>query len=372
MDHSHVNALNHYQGIPRIITPDNCKTAVITPKYYEPVINSAYWELAQHYGFAIIPARSWKPKDKPVIEYSVGWLETWLLGKLRNQFFFSFAELNSAISGHIRELSLREFKQREGSRYSEFIKVDKPALRPLPPHKYEVADVVKRKVGDNYHLKCCAMHSRWNDKATQFLNALQKESDVRKKTVLTLALFTGLRRAELCGLAWNDIDFIGGKVNVRRTSQHIQGQGIIETSTKTKSSTRSIRVSSFVTDQLEEYKRWWIDYRFSLGDLWNGDQDRERLFIKCDGRPLFPSTVNYWLTKFLDRNNLPYFTPHALRHTFATLQLANGVDIRTLQSRTGHAQASTLLNVYAHAIESAEDRATQVLDDVLLPALKKA
>jgi len=150
---AHVNALNHYQGVPRIITPDNCKTAVITPKYYEPKFNSAYWELAQHYCVAIIPARSQKPKDKPAVEYSVGWLETWLLGKLRNQYFFSFAELNKEVFKHIRELSLRDFTQREGSRHSEYVRIDKPAMRPLPPHKFEIADVVKRKVGDNYHLE---------------------------------------------------------------------------------------------------------------------------------------------------------------------------------------------------------------------------
>ena len=150
---AHVNALSHYQGVPRIITPDNCKTAVITPKYYEPTINSTYWELAQHYGVAIVPARSWKPKDKPVVEYSVGWLETWLLGKLRGQYFFSFIELNKEVARLVSELSMKEFKKREGSRHSEFIRVDKPALQPLPPHKFEIADVVKRKVGDNYHLE---------------------------------------------------------------------------------------------------------------------------------------------------------------------------------------------------------------------------
>jgi len=60
---AHVNAVNHYGGVPRIITPDCCKTAVITPKYYEPIINSAFWEFAQHYGVAIVPARVKRPKD---------------------------------------------------------------------------------------------------------------------------------------------------------------------------------------------------------------------------------------------------------------------------------------------------------------------
>jgi len=150
---ANVNALHYYGGIPRVIVPDNCKTAVKTPKYYEPVINSAYWEFAQHYEVAIVPARSRKPKDKPVVEETVGWLETWLLGKLRNQTFFSFHELNKTILKYLGELSARPFQKREGSRQSEFIKIDKPALRTLPTYKFEIADVVTRNVGDNYHIE---------------------------------------------------------------------------------------------------------------------------------------------------------------------------------------------------------------------------
>jgi len=148
-----VNALHYYGGTPRLITPDNCKTAVKTPKYYEPVINTAYWELAQHYEVAIIPARTRKPKDKPVVEQTVGWLETWLLGKLRNQKFFSFNELNKAIRKYLHELSRKPFQKREGSRWSDFQDIDKPALRPLPSQRYEIADIVSRRVGDNYHLE---------------------------------------------------------------------------------------------------------------------------------------------------------------------------------------------------------------------------
>jgi len=150
---ANVNALNYYGGTPRIIVPDNCKTAVKTPKYYEPIINSAYWELAQHYEVAIVPTRIRKPKDKPAVEQTVGYLETWLLEWLRGQEFFSFAELNKAIRIRIGELSKRPFQKREGSRYSEFVKIDKPALGKLPRHKYEIADVKSKRVGDNYHLE---------------------------------------------------------------------------------------------------------------------------------------------------------------------------------------------------------------------------
>ena len=150
---ANVNALEHYGGIPKIITPDNCTTAVKRAKYYEPVINSAYWEFALHYKVAILPARVRKPRDKSLAEQSVGWLETWLLGKLRNQQFFSFAELNLAIAEYLIELSDRPYKKLEGTRRSVFEQTDKPMLRPLPEQRYEIADVIIKKLGDNYHLE---------------------------------------------------------------------------------------------------------------------------------------------------------------------------------------------------------------------------
>jgi transposase len=155
---AHVNALKYYGGVPRIITPDNCKTAVKTPKYYEPTLHTSYWELSQHYGVAITPARVRKPQDKPAVEQGVGWLETWLLGKLRNQIFFGYPELNRAILKLLQEISRRPFQKREGSRYSEFMRIDKPALRPLPRDRFELADIMKKRVGDNYHLEYDGFH----------------------------------------------------------------------------------------------------------------------------------------------------------------------------------------------------------------------
>ena len=150
---ANIHALEYMGGIPRVIVPDNLKTAVTKPNYYDPKLNPAYWEMAKHYGVAVIPARVRKPKDKSVVEGSVGWLETWLLEWLRGQRFFSFAELNREIVKRVKILAARPFQSRSGSRAGEFEEFDKPALRPLPMARFEQAAYVTRRVPDNYHVE---------------------------------------------------------------------------------------------------------------------------------------------------------------------------------------------------------------------------
>lgn len=130
----------------------SCKTAISKPQYYDPVINPGYWEWAKYYGVAVIPARIREPQDKPVVEESVRWLETWLLGWLRNQHFFSFEELNKAVLDRVHTLCLKPYQKRPGSRQSVFLEVDKPALRPLPAVRYEQAVFKTKILPDNYHV----------------------------------------------------------------------------------------------------------------------------------------------------------------------------------------------------------------------------
>jgi transposase len=149
----HINAFNYYGGTSLILKPDNCKTAVTKPHHYEPIINPAYWELAKYYNLAVIPARIKRPKDKAQVESSIGWLETWLLGWLEGQIFFSFAELNQEIRKRLEMLVERPFKERPGSRLSNFIEYDQPKLRPLPAKSFEAAEMLLKRVPDNYHVE---------------------------------------------------------------------------------------------------------------------------------------------------------------------------------------------------------------------------
>jgi len=128
---AHVNCLKYLGGIPKVIVPDNCKTATTKPSYYDPAINCFYWNFATHYEVAILSARIREPKDKASEESSIGWLETWLLEWLRGKQFFSFAALNNEIQERIKELVQRPFQKRKGSRQSIFEAIDKPALKNL-------------------------------------------------------------------------------------------------------------------------------------------------------------------------------------------------------------------------------------------------
>jgi len=199
--------------------------------------------------------------------------------------------------------------------------------------------------------------------AKQVLKLALKEKDIRKKACIILALFTGARQAEIRGLSWDDIDVENELIHIKRTSNYEAGKGMIEAETKNTSSVRAIQIPEFALEVLAEYKSWWLEQKLGCGSKWEGD--KKRLFIQWNGKPISSSTIGKWFGDFTKANNLKHFTPHSLRHTFASLLVASGTDIKTVQSLTGHSQASTLLNVYAHGVDSAKEQAAQNLATAL-------
>jgi integrase len=201
--------------------------------------------------------------------------------------------------------------------------------------------------------------------ARELVQLLLREDDVRVKTCLLLALYSGVRRGELCGLSWHDIDEKNGVIHILRASQYQVGKGVVEVPTKNESSKRVIKLPPFIFDILAQYRKWWAQQKLFNGSRWQGQENR--LFIQSDGKPLQPDTINFWLDKFIEKHGLQRFTPHALRHTFSTLQIMQGVNLRTVAARTGHAQVSTLTDIYSHAIKTADEMAADALDDILTP-----
>ena len=155
---SHVRAFAFFGGVPEIVVPDNLKAGVTHASRYEPELNRAYGELAEHYGVAIIPARVRRPKDKALVEVHVQIVERRLLAPLRDQIFFSLREANEALSASLLVLNTQPFQKRPGSRWTLFTDLDQPALRPLPAQPFEVATWKRTTVGLDYHVELDGHH----------------------------------------------------------------------------------------------------------------------------------------------------------------------------------------------------------------------
>ena len=150
---SHVRALESFGGVPRAIVPDNLKSGVNKAHRYEPELNPAYQDLAEHYGVAILPARVRKPRDKAKVETGVLVVERWILARLRDRRFFSLGELNGAIRELLERLNTRAFKKLAGNRRSRFEELERAALKPLPVRAYEFGEWRKAKVHPDYHIE---------------------------------------------------------------------------------------------------------------------------------------------------------------------------------------------------------------------------
>ncbi|MFZ6742834.1 IS21 family transposase [Undibacterium sp. JH2W] len=150
---ANVNALKYFAGVPKIIVPDNLKSAVSKPDLYEPKIQINYQQFAQHFGVAIVPARVRRPKDKPKVEGAVLLVQRWILLRLRNQTFFSIADLNIEIRKLLEDLNNRPFKKIPGCRRTRYDEIDRPALSPLPAQEFEYSQIRRVLVGPDYHVE---------------------------------------------------------------------------------------------------------------------------------------------------------------------------------------------------------------------------
>jgi transposase len=147
---AHINTFVYNKGVSVLVTPDNCKTAVQTPDYYDPLINKDYGQLAAHYGCSILPARPARPKDKASGENSVKFVETWIIAYLRDERFFSLGELNAAINKRVEHLNAQPFQGFDYSRDDVFFKEELSCLQPLPPEPFELCEWRRSKVNIDY------------------------------------------------------------------------------------------------------------------------------------------------------------------------------------------------------------------------------
>lgn len=186
---SHKRAFSYFGGVPEILVPDNLKSAIKSPCYYEPDINPTYHDLAIHYGTCVIPAHVRKPKHKAKAENGVLVAQRWILAALRNRVFYSLAELNGAIRKLLEKLNSKKMQKMKISRYDFFLEIEKSALKPLPANPYEYSEWKKARVNIDYHFE---VESHYYSVPYQLV---KKEIDIRMTNNTVEAFFKGKRVA---------------------------------------------------------------------------------------------------------------------------------------------------------------------------------
>ena len=189
----------------------------------------------------------------------------------------------------------------------------------------------------------------------QLQSFLREAKDSGVFELYYLELATGLRRGELLGLKWEDIDLERGDLRVKRQIARINGE-VVEAPLKTKNAYRTLPLAADTIDVLEAQRK-------KAGDSpW--------VFPGPTGGPISPDSVLHMLHRVLKRAGLPRVRFHDLRHTFATLALQNGVDVKTVSGMLGHFSAGFTLDTYAHVTTASQRQAARTMGGILSGTLQ--
>lgn len=197
----------------------------------------------------------------------------------------------------------------------------------------------------------------------------ERELPEQMKILFNLAIYGGLRKGELLALEWSDIDFENGTISITKSTSVIRGKQVIK-EPKTKNSKRVVSIPRSLAQRIRFMKIERMRYRLSVGDYWRGG---EWLFIQGNGCQMSYYTPYSVFRRTLSRYNegkpaskrLPPIPFHGLRHTSATLLIAGQQDAKTVAARLGHAQTSTTMNIYVHALKDSDRKAVNAIELVL-------
>jgi len=138
---------------PRLLVPDNLKSAIHKASFYDPEVNRSYGAMASHYAVGILPARPNRPRDKAAVEAGVRFAQSYIIGRLRNVTFFSLAECNAAIAVAVERMNSREMPRLGMSRRQLFEAIERPVMQALPQDDFEYAEWHLARVGIDYHVE---------------------------------------------------------------------------------------------------------------------------------------------------------------------------------------------------------------------------
>lgn len=193
----------------------------------------------------------------------------------------------------------------------------------------------------------------------KLIAAIEQES-IKYETYYKLIIATGMRRGECCGLKWSDVKFHEKSIHIQRNVVKVSHEPIFTKEPKTAAGDRLVYISGEMCSLLREYRReceWHCD-AYEGGKI----TDDDFIFRQISGEPMTPSTFTWRFKLILKKNGLPEkLNVHSLRHTNASLMIANGVDVTTAAGLLGHSQPSTTLDIYSHAFDKNKKKAHEEL-----------
>jgi integrase len=192
------------------------------------------------------------------------------------------------------------------------------------------------------------------EQVARFLDATR---DDRLHAAFRVVLLGGLRRGEVCGLRWADVDRDTGRLHVRRQRIYLGGK-IVETDLKTEKSDRVVRLDAETAEALRAHRRVQLQERLTAGAAY---EDHGWVFADKLGAPLLPKALSYRFRQAVERVGLPVIRLHDGRHTHATLGLAAGVPVKVMSKRLGHSTTAITLDVYGHVLPEMDDEAAALI-----------
>lgn len=199
------------------------------------------------------------------------------------------------------------------------------------------------------------------DDVQKLIQCLNNEP-IKYQALIMLAIDTGMRKGEITGLSWDNVDLDKQSLRVVESTQYISGQGIIEKSPKNESSIRTVAFTRVTADLLRQHKANILKSRLMLGTQW---KNSNKVFVTDLGERIHPDTPYKIFKKLIKKYNLPDISFHALRHTSVSLLIANNINVTLISKRVGHSSPNVTQQIYAHIFEASEREVANTMNGIL-------
>lgn len=197
-----------------------------------------------------------------------------------------------------------------------------------------------------------------NEEIGKMLKLIESES-LKYQAAVYIAVLGGLRLGEIIALKWADIDVETGKLSITKAGQYVSGIGNFEKKPKNDSSIRTVMLPEIALDKLRKLQAEQTIEKEDLGNQWI---EEDNIFTQWNGKRISYGTISHWFGQWIATTDLPDVTFHGLRHSHASLLIANGEDIARVSKRLGHSRISTTLDIYTHADSKKDEDMVKALD----------